>query len=163
MKFFRSSSVCGRSCAGNCKTCSIASTGLTSCVACVNPYDFLSGLSCVSKCPEGMFGDPSSGKCVKVCPRMYSTMDRTNHLCVTECPIESFQLNAGTHLECLLACPKNFYPAIDELNNRICSSCHLTCGICASPAPTDCLSCSDPTSLYLHIHEFYHKCSSPCE
>lgn len=81
---------------------------------------------CVAKCPDGYYGDTSSGRglCASVCPGLNYFRDNTTQLCVYVCPAANSSLGTSdtfgdnTKDMCVNTCPINYFAQVEV--NRTC-------------------------------------------
>lgn len=101
---------------------------------------------CEYKCPTGIFGDNDTRLCLNQCifsePK-FTWMDRVDHMCVKECPLEFFSDNVTKSCEkvcsvgmyadnstrkCVYGCPVNpsLFATTDSLGNPVCAYTCIT-------------------------------------
>ncbi|EGD79525.1 hypothetical protein PTSG_10095 [Salpingoeca rosetta] len=98
-------------CESPCRTCAGTTRTCKSCVA--NTY--LSGSTCVDVCPEGMYGDVTSGTCTTCAEECEACAGGTSQEC-TACAPGYFL--SGT--ACVSVCPDGYY---GDATSRVCVRC----------------------------------------
>jgi proprotein convertase subtilisin/kexin type 5 len=140
----------------------------TDCIGCfgpnINNCNYCSGLSgkflmfdtntCIPFCPIGTFIYQLSPKMCKKCPNGCDTCtdltDQPCECCNTADPLFAYQFLT----KCYPACPSGTYLA--DPSNKICESCHESCGSCTSGSAEGCDTCK--SDLYIHNN----KCNTDC-
>ena len=131
-------------CVGNCLTCS----GTTShCLSCNNgTYLYAPSATCDTTCPDGLFGNLTSGECGG-CESPCSVCSVTTSNC-TSCVSGKFFLTN----QCLDACPAEGYYALGSN----CEQCHSNCTVCSSALV--CSACA--TNFFLTLSSCLDSCPS---
>eukprot|EP00347_Sterkiella_histriomuscorum_P002038 403369714 len=108
---------------------------------------YLDNQKCVTKCPDGFYGDSVSNSCMK-CQSDCLKCQNNNYTC-TAC-------NSNTYLygtSCVAQCPSLLY--FQDDSTRACLDCDSKCLVCPK-AKDDCSLCTEGNYLY------NRKCDSNC-
>ncbi len=148
-------------CDERCKTCTGPSN--TFCTSCqrntTNAMFYLvwGTTLCNETCPAGQYSDDASFKCL-LCDSNCQTCVQTAKKC-TSCNITEF--GKRVFLEntvCVEDCTPGFY---EEVDNNICMPCKSGCLTCIESELTNCLTCTNATSIY-YKHLGANTCGLTC-
>lgn len=123
----------GYACTLPCRTCTTASK--TQCTSCFTSgtLPYLSGQTCVNKCPDGTYGD--SNFLCQTCPTTCKTCVNST-TCLTCDTTASSKTPLLYNGQCVASCPDGTYSS-----NGQCLACNLTlCKTCQNTSTT-CTSC----------------------
>ena len=120
-------------CDASCALCGGA--GPNQCLACARSDYVLESKTCQASCSAGHYQNGTS--CVR-CDSTCATCASSSAVC-TSCPVGYNLYNE----QCSAACPPSYFP--DQ--NGVCQPCHASCSACTGGGISECIACSDPTTV----------------